>query len=80
MDAINEMRRRNAEVIARLIRGALNGTRVPEDRIAFLGHMIVGAGEQIGRWWLDHEELPKERVTEHFVNATGAAIGSVLGA
>ena len=41
---------------------------------------MLDAGEQIGRWWLDHEELPKERVTEHFVNATGAAIGSVLGA
>jgi AcrR family transcriptional regulator len=80
MDAIDEMRRRNAEVIARLIRGALDGMRVPDDRIAFLGHMIVGAGEQIGRWWLEHTELPKDRVTEHFVAATGAAIAGVLGA
>lgn len=82
MDAVNEMRNRNAEVIAGLIGRdilAAGGSARDED-VQMLGHLIVGSGEQVARWWLDHPELPKAQATERFLAATQAAIAGVLGA
>jgi len=80
MDAVNEMRKRNAEVIARLIRddiGAAGGHLSAEDA-QFLGHLIVGSGEQVARWWLEQPDLPAGRAAERFLAATEAAIARVL--
>jgi AcrR family transcriptional regulator len=82
MDSVNEMRKRNAEVIAGLIARdveAAGGTPRDED-VELLGHLIVGSGEQVARWWLQHPELPKERTIERFLAATQAAIADVLRA
>ena len=80
MDAVNEMRRRNADVIARLIGrdvGAAGGKADAED-VDFLGHLIVGAGEQVARWWLEQPGLPKEHAADRFLAATQGAIARVL--
>ncbi len=37
----------------------------PEQIDAF-AHAISGVGEQLGRWWLQHPEIPRERVVEHY--------------
>ena len=82
MDAVNEMRSRNAEVIARLIVRDVNGaggSARPED-MELLGHLIVGSGEQVARWWLEHPELSKDDVIARFHAATNGAIAAVLGA
>jgi AcrR family transcriptional regulator len=81
MEAVNEMRRRNAEVISGLIASdtAAGGREVPHEDADFLGHLIVGAGEQVARWWLEHPELPKERAVTRFLVATQASIVAVLG-
>ncbi|MEA2396711.1 MAG: hypothetical protein QOK25_267 [Thermoleophilaceae bacterium] len=82
MDAVNEMRKRNADVIAGLIGRDVRaaGGKVPNQDVEMLGHLIVGSGEQVARWWLDHPELPKERAIERFLSATQGAIAGVLGA
>jgi AcrR family transcriptional regulator len=82
MDAVNEMRNRNAEVIAGLIGRDIRaaGGTPREDDVQMLGHLIVGSGEQVARWWLDHPALPKERATERFLAATQGAIAEVLRA
>jgi AcrR family transcriptional regulator len=82
MDAVNEMRNRNADVIARLIGRdivAAGGTARDED-VEMLGHLIVGSGEQVARWWLDRPEVSKDHAIERFLAATQAAIARVLGA
>ena len=82
LDAVNEMRRRNAEVIAALIEGdagSANGAARRED-MELLGHLIVGSGEQVARWWLEHPELSKNDVISRFHAATNGAIAAVLGA
>jgi AcrR family transcriptional regulator len=80
MDAVNEMRKRNAEVIGGLIRRDIEaaGGRARDQDVQFLGHLIVGSGEQVARWWLEHPELPKKEATERFLAATQAAIARVL--
>jgi len=80
MDAVNEMRRRNAEVIGRLIGRdvAAAGGKVAQEDVDFLGHLIVGAGEQVARWWLEQPDLPKELAARRFLAATQGAIARVL--
>jgi AcrR family transcriptional regulator len=82
MDAVNEMRTRNAEVVADLIGRdiAAAGGELPKEDLQLLGHLIVGAGEQVARWWLEHPEVPKERTIERFLAATQGAIAGVLRA
>jgi len=82
MNAVNDMRRRNAEVIASLIARDVEGAdgHLDEEAVELLGHLIVGSGEQVARWWLEHPELSKKRAVERFVAATQGAIAGVLSA
>jgi AcrR family transcriptional regulator len=82
MDAVNEMRSRNAEVIAELIGQDIQaaGGELSKGDLTLLGHLIVGSGEQVARWWLEHPEVPKERTIERFLAATEGAIAGVLRA
>jgi len=82
MNAVNDMRRRNAEVIASLIARDVEGAdgHLDEEAVELLGHLIVGSGEQVARWWLERPGIPKEQAIERFLAATEAAIGSVLRA
>ena len=43
-----------------------------------LAELIVGAGEQMGRWWLEHGEMSKRQLKERFVAAMTGAIASTL--
>jgi AcrR family transcriptional regulator len=72
--AVNEMRNRNAGVIIELLREAT--TLAPRDA-ELVAHLIVGAGEQVGRWWLEHRDVPASRVKRKFTVAIGAAISAV---
>jgi AcrR family transcriptional regulator len=36
------------------------------ERIDAFAHAISGVGEQLGRWWLAHPDVPLERVAAHF--------------
>jgi AcrR family transcriptional regulator len=80
MDAVNEMRKRNAEVIGGLIASdvAATGGEVRQQDMDVLGHLIVGAGEQVARWWLEQPEVPKAGAVERFVVSTQASIAAVL--
>ncbi len=80
--AVNAMRERNAEAIARALGGGLApGVRPPDaDELAVLAHALVGAGEQLGRWWIARPEVAKSAVVEHFLTIAGGAIGAVVSA
>jgi AcrR family transcriptional regulator len=72
--AINEMRRRNAAVVTRLLRrdGALR-----EADTELVAQLIVGAGEQVGRWWLEQRGLPADLVKTRFTLAIAGTIASL---
>ncbi len=74
--AVDEMRRRNAELIEQLLLegSALSGT---DARLA--AQLIVGAGEQVGRWWLEHREVPIEEIKARYTTAIGWAIRGLGG-
>lgn len=72
--AVDEMRRRNAEVIAELLRSA---TPLCESDVQLAAQLIVGAGEQVGRWWLERREMPGEAIRARFTVAIGAGIAAM---
>lgn len=72
--AVDEMRRRNAELIEHLLR---QGAELAEDDVRLVAELIVGAGEQVGRWWLAHRELPAEQVKARFTRAIAGTIAAL---
>jgi len=75
--AVDEMRRRNAAVIADLLR---LGAPLRDADVEFVAQLIVGAGEQVGRWWIDHRDVPAADVKAKFTAAIAGAIGEVARA
>ncbi|HWI72331.1 MAG TPA: TetR/AcrR family transcriptional regulator [Baekduia sp.] len=75
--AVNAMRERNAELIAELVAAdaATAGRAVDADALAVLAHSLVGAGEQVGRWWLTRPDVTKADVVARFLAMAGGAIG-----
>jgi AcrR family transcriptional regulator len=41
-----------------------------------VAHAIVGAGESLANWWLEHPAVPRDQVTDWFVGLAQAAIAS----
>jgi AcrR family transcriptional regulator len=72
--AVDEMRRRNADVIEQLLR---RGATLEAEDFRFVAELIVGAGEQVGRWWLDHREIPADQVKARFTAAINGAIAGL---
>ncbi len=69
--AVDEMRRRNARVISELL---LQRATLSVDDRELMAQLIVGAGEQVGRWWLEHREVPPRQVKARFTAAIAGAI------
>jgi hypothetical protein len=53
--------------------GGLSPTEV--DGIA---HAIVGAGESLANWWLEHLEVSREELVELYVGVVQGAVPAVL--
>jgi AcrR family transcriptional regulator len=73
-EEVGTLRRRIAAAIRRL----LGGERAGDPAGAELAHealadAIVGAGESLANWWLQHPEVPREEVADWFVSLVDAA-------
>jgi AcrR family transcriptional regulator len=78
--AVNAMRDRNAELIAGLLADALadaGGVGDP-DELAVLAHSLVGAGEQVGRWWAARPDVEKDVVVARFETVASGAIDQMF--
>lgn len=75
-EAAAAMRERNAEVIGRMLSRALvqAGRREDPEALQVLAHGLVGAGEQIGRWWIARPRVPKSSAVERFLDFAQGAI------
>jgi AcrR family transcriptional regulator len=78
--AVNEMRSRNSELIEGLLRDAVDdGSGALEPRmLTVLARALVGAGEEVGRWWAAHPEIPREQVVADFIAIARGAIAAVV--
>lgn len=80
--AVNEMRSRNSELIEGLLREAINdGSGPVEPRVlTVLARTLVGAGEEVGRWWAAHPEVPRDQVVADFIAMASGAIAGLVPA
>ena len=74
-ERVAQLRARIVDAIRRMIETA------PETRPVYAGaaadaiaHAIVGAGESLANWWLDHPELPRETVADWYLQVVRSVL------
>lgn len=66
------LRERIAEAIRRMIEASgLEHSPPASDAFA---HAIVGAGESLANWWLDHPEIPRDQVAGWYLSVVLAVV------
>jgi AcrR family transcriptional regulator len=78
-DEVAQLRHQIAQAVRRWVEGAQPSESAPlglaGDGIA---HAIVGAGESLANWWLEHPDVPREQVTDWYVGIVQAALPAAL--
>jgi AcrR family transcriptional regulator len=76
-DQVAELRERIAQTIRRMIDDASLGFAAPAgDAIA---HALVGAGESLANWWLDHPEAGRDQVADWYFGVVQAVLAGPAG-
>jgi AcrR family transcriptional regulator len=79
-DEVARLRRQIAEEVRRWVEGAMSprsgSLGAASDAIA---HAIVGAGESLANWWLEHPDTPRAQVTDWYVGIVQGAVPAALG-
>lgn len=77
---VTELQRRITALIhAALIEGArAAGAANPVDATEPLAHAVVGAGERLANWWLDHPETPRPEVAATLTSLAWAGLEELL--
>jgi AcrR family transcriptional regulator len=79
---VDEMRERNARSIARIFTDAAKEAgRVPDAvGIQVLAHGLVGAGEQVGRWWIGQRKISKQEAVGRFMSHSRGTVAAAFAA
>jgi AcrR family transcriptional regulator len=74
-EQVAALRARIVEAIRRMIETS-PGTRhiYPGEAADAVAHAIVGAGESLANWWLDHPALPRETVADWYLQVVRAVL------
>jgi AcrR family transcriptional regulator len=77
---INDIRARNAEFILGLLRATVEAAdgRVNRQSLELLAHALVGAGEQVGRWFVERPDVSRKVVVQRFAAIALGAIGATF--
>ena len=77
VELVANLRGQVVEQIARMLElGGPSWRGVPSPASEGVAHAIVGAGESLANWWLEHPEVAREEVSEWLVGLAQAAIVS----
>lgn len=71
-ERLTDARFATVEKIAALLR--LHLAEADEERVETFSHLISGAVEQLGRWWLRHPDVRREDVVARFVELSWAGL------
>jgi AcrR family transcriptional regulator len=76
VSAIDDMRRKNVDLVAGLLEGGWPGC--PRHAYEMVAASLVGAGEMAGRWWIEHPAVPKDDAVDRFQRFALASIDGLL--
>jgi AcrR family transcriptional regulator len=78
-DEVAQLRRQIAQAVRHWVEGAqpsgAGSLGIAGDGIA---HAIVGAGESLANWWLEHPDVPRRQVTDWYVGIVQSALPAAL--
>jgi AcrR family transcriptional regulator len=79
---VDDMRERNSQSIARIFTGAAEEAgRIPDPvGIQVLAHSLVGAGEQVGRWWIAQRKVSKKEAVARFMSQSRGTVAAAFAA
>jgi AcrR family transcriptional regulator len=76
---VADLRRRIARAVRRMLEASLPvPSGLSESEIDGIAHAIVGAGESLANWWLEHPQLPREDVVDLYVAVVQGAVPAAL--
>ena len=71
-DRVAQLRERIVEASRRMIDSS--GVEYPPPASDAIAHVIVGAGESLANWWLEHREVPREQVAAWYLAVVQAVL------
>jgi AcrR family transcriptional regulator len=80
VEQVGALRRRIAHWIMAALAGATRAQgNVPDLSVEATAHAIVGAGESLANWWLEHPEVDREQVAEWYMAMVLTAAAAATG-
>jgi AcrR family transcriptional regulator len=75
-ERVAELRERIARAIRVMIEDGAGGScgRYPPPAADGIAHALVGAGESLANWWLDHPEIPRDQVASWYFGVVQAVV------
>jgi AcrR family transcriptional regulator len=79
-DRLAELRERIAGAIRRMVQdGVESCSSYPPGAADAIAHALVGAGESLANWWLDHPETPRDQVASWYFGVVQAVVAGATG-
>jgi AcrR family transcriptional regulator len=80
-ERVAELRERIAGAIRVMIEEGVGGScsGYPATAADGIAHALVGAGESLANWWLDHPETPREQVVAWYFGVVQAVVAGATG-
>jgi AcrR family transcriptional regulator len=80
VEQVAVLRHRLADWIMAVLEGATRAQgHVPDISVEATAHAIVGAGESLANWWLEHPEVERDQVAEWYMGVILAAASAATG-
>jgi AcrR family transcriptional regulator len=74
-ERVAELRERIALAIRRMVEdGVASCGGYPPPAADAIAHALVGAGESLANWWLDHPEIPRDQVAAWYFGVVQAVV------
>ena len=76
-ESVAHMRGAIVSAVRRLVEAGLSDPAPPGPAAEVVAHAIVGAGESLANWWLDHPEVAREDVAAWYAEVVRASVIAV---
>jgi hypothetical protein len=79
-ERVAAMRERIARAIRRMVENDIAPcSGYPPPAADAIAHALVGAGESLANWWLDHPEVPRDQVASWYFGFVQAVVAGTAG-
>jgi AcrR family transcriptional regulator len=77
-EQVSQMRGRVAEAVRQLVEAGRPEGQAPSPAAEAVAHAIVGAGESLANWWLEHPEVSRDDVAQWYAEVVRASVIAVM--